>query len=587
MVKKLFAFTLFLVTNAWCAPSITLDLTGVRFLKDRSGKLQPTAFLNETFSLQATVVGGRERVRVEGLEHFVRQGTSQSSNISVDNSKMLVEQTIEYKLAPKKEGTFVIGPASTRIDGKIIESNKVVVHVKRRPHQVPNTESEAETEAPYKIFCELSTNKKNVFTEEPFVITLSLYHRGSGYNIRGIIPPQFPNCTVKEEKKGTQFKQDKNGVTYSVLQKRYLVFANKPGKIKISPASAIYNVKSKRPKRGLGFFDDEFFSNFFSNQAQQKAAPSNSISINVEKLPTDKEAQGVGTFSRFTAWCDKKMADVNEPITLTLELEGSTNFDLILPPKLSLPNNFKSYDSKTDFLLGKNISSGIKKFSFIIQVPEQGTWTVPKQTFSYFDTKDKKFKTLVTEPIPLEIKLPRGYTPPSVATPAAPTPVVKITPQKDIHFIEENAPATKQHSIALPLWLLIMLILLITGVFYVGAVAKTFEPLKNKFVSQKKNIFNMYKQRITDAIEFNECEKLYSLFVDFISERTNIPRHEVTHARIGMLLEKVSVDRVDRFRTFLKECAQYSYASTDRRIKDMIQLQQEALDWLRFLNKNL
>jgi hypothetical protein len=593
MVRKFFIFTLLYFTSAFCTPSVTLDLSEVRFLKDKSGKIRPTVFLGETFTLQITTVGGRENVRVEGLEQFSTQGKSQSSSISVDNSKMLIEQTIDYKLIPKKEGSFIIGPATTRIDGKTIESNKVIVHVQRRTEKIKSdkpveTDSGKVISKPYKIICELTLDKKNVFVEEPLVVTMSLYHRGSGYNIRGIVPPQFPNCTVKEDEKVKQFKRYKNGETYSVIQKNFIVFPGKPGILNISPAKAVYTTRVSQPKRRLGFFDDNFFSNFFSNQTQQKIAPSNSLSITVEKLPTEttqKEAQGIGTFSRFSARCNKLTADINEPVSLTLELEGSANFDLILPPKLSLPDIFKSYDSKTEFVPGKYPSHGTKRFSFILQIPEQGTWTIPKQIFSYFDTKENKFKTLKTSPITLMIKLPHGYTAaPEKETPTP--PVAKITDllhrQKDIHFIEESAPATRKKPFSIPLGFLIIITLLIPGIFYASVI---LDPLKNKFLNKQKNIFDTSTKNIIDAIEFNEFEKFYSIFVNFIAKRTNIPQHKVTHEKIIKLLSGTS--RVEQFSEFLKECAQYSFASTKLPRNDVEKLKQEALDWLKFLNKNI
>ena len=97
MVRKTFLFSLLYFTSALCAPSVTLDLSGIRFLRD-NGKIKPTVFLGETFTLQATIVGGRENVRIKGLEQFITHGTNQSSNVSVDNSNLLIEQTINYKL---------------------------------------------------------------------------------------------------------------------------------------------------------------------------------------------------------------------------------------------------------------------------------------------------------------------------------------------------------------------------------------------------------------------------------------------------------------------------------------------------------
>jgi hypothetical protein len=451
--------------SIFAEPSVSLDLSDVHFLKDKSGKIRPTAYLGQSFQLKVVVSGEKSAPKdfdVAGLNQFMVSKTSHHSNISVNNSSMLIEKSTEYTLLPKKLGTFFIGPSTVNIDGKTYKSNRVVIDVVQPSEKI----SISKTKEPKftggsesQVICSLQADKKSAFLEEPILLTIYI-HYSDDANLRELSPPQFVNFTVKElgkikkyrEKRGTASHEGtafrENDMILNVVKKQYLIFPNKPGTQIITPARATYLAQDRRRNR---FFDEGFFSNFFDVGGKQKVASSNQLEIEVKNLPSyDQESQGaafhegVGTFDYFVAKVDKKKVALNEPITFVIELQGNTNSDLILKPELSLEKVFKIYDSKIE--THQNGVTAKKSFEFILQIPEPGKFTIKPQKFVYFDTEEKKYKTLETKPISIEVE-GRGPTSTQstilVQEPEENEPKREPRPENnDIHFIEEDVYAT-------------------------------------------------------------------------------------------------------------------------------------------------
>lgn len=479
----------FLHINICCASfSVDLELADVHYIKDKAGQIQPTVFIGDAFTQGETfklkiITTGKERspnnVTVTGLENFTSVGKSDHSSVSINNSSVSLEKITTHMLVPKKEGTFTIGPAKLVHNGKTITSNNVTVHVAKKT-QFKNLNTSKNTQnsnqktnnKDYELFCTLLTNKNVATIEEPIIITLQIYTRGNITGIKGIRPPNFPNCTVKDIKKIKEYKKQAHSKSYSVIEKQFIVYPNKPGELLLTPAQVIYNVRKKIKKRRMNFLGEEFFSNFFDSGLEQKVATSNPITIKINELPDQsKKIDGIGTFSSFIAKVDKSNVRVNEPIKLSLELTGDANFDLIPKPKLELPPTYRSYDSTTELIQSKNDDQFTKIFQFILQVAKEGNWTIPSQKLAYFDTATKEYKTITTKPIKIKAihdQLTSPQTPSHVVPPQNTTEKTsssKISkldssqPTKDIHFIQDTSSAYQAER-KLPTWLFLLIILL-------------------------------------------------------------------------------------------------------------------------------
>ena len=106
---------------------VKIDLIGIKNVQDKkSGKVVPTSYVGEIFKIKVVVSGGNRntgQVEIEGLDNLTVDGTSRSTRVIVQNSNFISEVVYIYDAHSDSEGTFRIGPAKVRHDGKIISSN--------------------------------------------------------------------------------------------------------------------------------------------------------------------------------------------------------------------------------------------------------------------------------------------------------------------------------------------------------------------------------------------------------------------------------------------------------------------------------
>jgi len=599
---------LFHSTVLWSADfSVSLEVSGIHYLK-KNNVIIPTVFLGESFELKASIVGSKHspnQLKISGLESFTIHSKSSHSNISVHNFDMQIEKTTGYTLLAKKLGTFRIGPATLRQNGKKISSNVVSIHVAQPSEQLrskvvsrPQTNKSNNSSATeYELFATLEADKITAFTEEPVIVTISIYHRGNIAGIRGLRPPQFSSGTLKEIKKVKEFKTIRNGKTYGVIQKKYILFPSQPGTLSISSAQVIYTIRTNVQRDRAGFLSNQFFSSIFNSGVQQRVSSSNPLTITVTKLPPHTQApDGIGTFSLFQATVDKTNVVVNEPIKLQLSITGQANFDLILPLKPQLPAHFKSYDSKTELKqdIEKNLAHATKTFEFIVQIPQAGPAVIPTQTFTAFDTQTKSYTTLRSNPIRLSVTMPPGG---AAAYPKLPTESEAVEPPvstTDIHFIHEDGPISATKKGAIPLVVLLLITLIIPALFYsksiVGFISSLSQHIRTLFGgTSRRTTLSKYQNQMTKLIESQEFDSLYPFFKRFLADVFAIHPRLVNEDEIKQRLTKhqLSPKHINAFIQFLQECAQYSFASQQIRSTDAEKFAQQANSWLELIYKSI
>lgn len=359
--------------------------------------------LNYTVDITYTIEGGKaQSFNPPKFDGFEAYGPAQGTNISVINGKVSKTVTISYTLKPKKQGNFVIGPATAVINGNEMKSNNVTIQVvaaqeRRRsndPFQSMMEEMEemqrqmmqdfqqpAYTEAEIKQY--LANNllvrvipaKTTLYQGEQTTLSYKIYARVTCDGIVATKMPSF-NGFLSEEYKLPEQQQPKietlNGVEYQTLEvKRITLFPQNTGKISIEPMELTANVY-------LGY------------QPYEYAFKSNPIVLDVKPLPEKNKPStfsgAVGKFA-FEAAYDKTKTSVGEPISLTLTYNGTGNLKLITAPKLTFPEEFEAYEpkAKDNYTNNGNVVSGSKTFEYVIIPQDGGTYKLPKYEFAYFD----------------------------------------------------------------------------------------------------------------------------------------------------------------------------------------------------------
>lgn len=148
---------------------------------------------------------------------------NQQYRIRTVNSQMVGEITWTYQLAPKTTGKLTI-PALT-FKKAVSEPVTVEVVDGSPPDQAaPGRDS----------FIELSADKDEVYVQEQLILTVRLFFRGN--LIRGeLSEPTHPHVIIEPLGSQQEFSRYRDGVRYRVVERRYALFPQRPGSLKLPP----------------------------------------------------------------------------------------------------------------------------------------------------------------------------------------------------------------------------------------------------------------------------------------------------------------------------------------------------------------
>jgi len=282
-----------------------------------------------------------------------------------------------------KEGSFTFGPATIRSGNKYYKSNTVNVTVKKEA--VFNSNGEiSRNQLKQTAFGIIEKNKSVVYEGEALVINSKIYSRFyathledyQSYRIEGALDkheiPSSNHLLAKNEKL--------NNKNYFTIQyDRNIIFPSSPGTLQINPFKLIL----KKDFEGLPIV-------------------STGTSVKVIPLPDGQPSSFIGMVGNLTmeetlSKIEVKKGDV---ISYMLKLSGTGNLQNISTPKIKLPKGIVSYgDPKiTEHLdFGSKGAEGSVDFNFLLQILEDGKYTIESQEICYFDLSKEKYITLHTK----------------------------------------------------------------------------------------------------------------------------------------------------------------------------------------------
>jgi len=394
--------------------------------------------------------------KFEGFQVLSGPNRSSSSSVSIINGEM--QQTFSlrftYILRAEKQGTYSIQPAVVKYKNKEHTSNALSIDVivagssssGNQPgsqDQVENKQTKAKEGK--EQYVRILTSKTNVYRGEPIAITLKLYTQLRLNDLSNLELPTFDGFMVQEIETPPlrQLKREAiNGELYGTgILKKYLLFPQKAGKLRISPYKI--DVVYSKPTEGSGSVFDDFFGTY---DRYKQTLSSNSPVIRVKDLPPNAPSNfsgGVGNF-KFTGTIDKLSGETNEALTFKLRVSGSGNLKIITAPKIDFPPDFEVYDPKVTLNV-KNTDSGTigtKIFEYVLIPRFPGNYTIPEVRFYYFNVEKEKYETLATVPFKLEISKSEDDTTVAITSSFAKEDVKFIG--KDIRFIKTDSGALRE-----------------------------------------------------------------------------------------------------------------------------------------------
>jgi len=251
------------------------------------------------------------------------------------------------------------------------------------------------------LFIKVTANKQRVHEQEPILLTYKVYTLVDLSQLEGKMPDLtgFHSQEIPLPQQKSFHIERVNGRAYrAVTWSQYLMYPQMTGTLKI-PSITFKGIVVEENRNVDPF---EAFLNGGSGYVEVKrniVAPG--LTVQVDPLPSKPAdfSGGVGKFN-ISAQLSKKEVRAGDPVTLRVVIGGTGNLKLIKQPVVNFPKDFDKYDPKvTDKT--KLTSSGVggnMVYDFLIVPRNQGKYTIPSVTFTYYDTDANTYKTLKTTP---------------------------------------------------------------------------------------------------------------------------------------------------------------------------------------------
>ena len=526
---------------------------------------------------------------VKGFEIIAGPYTSTSSSTQIINGDIRTSKEVRYTytLLPEKEGDYQIQSATIVVKKEKYYSNvlniKVLPEDKASQSQQGGNASQSgqirqsQSITSENLFIRPIISRTKIKEQEAVVLTYRLYARVDVTNIQSPKFPDFKGFLVQEidlPQDRTMQPDNYEGINYYTYDlRKVLLFPQETGKVTIEPMSCdvIVRVRSAQ-QRPRSFFDD-FFDTY---QEVSKTVTTSKVNLTVESLPQPKPADFSGLVGKLSLSTKVSTTEVeaNQPITITLKLQGSGNLKMLKNPTLQFPQDFETYEPKAtnNFNTTDAGLSGSKTIEYLVIPSHDGDFVIPAATISYFDVASDSYKTLSTEPI--SIRVNKGTQSVSNA------PIVSnFTGQEkvevlatDIRYINTDEPNIKPVGRMIVGSMFFWLFYIISLVITIGLIIifrKQARDNANVALMRNKKANKVARRRLKVAEREYKAgnkdtfyDEILKALWGYLSDKLSIPVSELNKDNISLRLSQRGVEDafIQEFVKLLNDCEFERYA---------------------------
>ncbi len=310
-------------------------------------------------------------------------------------------------LIPKREGTFTIGPIEIRTKSETVRARPVTLTVTKAgatpPPAAANKPGESgSSEGSPELFVRATVDKTHPYVNEQVTYRVRLYLGANLLEGPSFTPPTTQGFWKEDLPHHDPYSERVNGRLYRVLEVDLAVFPTAPGKLTVGSSTFDCNVEAPVTNNdpfalfGRGFMD--------GRRVQLKSDP---VDLEVKPLPPGAPAGFSGMVGDYhvEARVDRNRVAQNEPVNLTVVVQGTGNLnsvgDVTLPPLpefRSYPSEKSSSTNQQGMVLGGKVSR-----QFVLVPMSAGEKEIPSITMVAFSPRTGTYQTLSTEPIPITV----------------------------------------------------------------------------------------------------------------------------------------------------------------------------------------
>jgi len=355
-----------------------------------------TITAGEQVTLTVTVGGDLiniPRPDLSQLADFRVVGTSTSTQVSIINGKLTSQGIFVYRLQPLREGKLTIPPVSVELGGQIYQTEALAIEVLAGsggggtpPGQdFPSTEAPGNLEG--QLFVEAEVDNRIPYLGQQIIYTFRLYQ---GVNFIGqpdYQPPSFTNFWGQNVLAQPHYNTTADGQDYLVTEIQTALFPANIGEITIDSARLVIPG---------GFFEPDV------------VLQTDPLSVDVQPLPEGAPEDFKGAVGQFEIRTElsEAVGQVNEPMTLGIEIEGAGNIETLSEPPLPNLPNWRLFDSQVNTTIDPQEDRvyGTRRFERLVVPGQPGEYTIPPVEFTYFDPQADRYRTVSSDPIPITIR---------------------------------------------------------------------------------------------------------------------------------------------------------------------------------------
>ncbi len=363
---------------------------------------------DDLLTLQLTLSGnfsGSSQPQLPPLDGFTVTSTSQSSQFSFVNGKVSSQMTFTYRLRATKTGDLTIPSISTQANGQTCNTNSI--NVKVTPGNAPastqpGTQTPADTSIPDQLtgqdfYVEADVDNQSPMVGQQIIYRFRFYQAINLFTQPSLDWPGFAGFLHYDLSPNNQYYQQAAGRQYLVTEVRKALFPTATGEVTITPA--ILTVPG----------------DFFSRGVELQTA---SVKVDVQSLPSGAPDDFAGTVGQFeiSAEVEPSESRVNEPVALTVRINGTGNVSLLPDPAEDMETSLASwriFDPQVTTNVGQNGTTiqGEKVFEFPLVPKTDGELTIPSFSLSFFDPVAGEYQRVETSPLTVSVALGDPQTP--------------------------------------------------------------------------------------------------------------------------------------------------------------------------------
>ena len=529
--------------------------------------------LNQRFRIEFSVdKQGADNFKPPSFADFkVVGGPSSSVSQSWINGKASYSQTYIYILEPKREGEFIIEPATIEYDNEIVKSNTIKLTVSKAV-EIPKDPNNPDYVAQQNIHLVAEVSNLNPYVGEGIYVVYKLFvsQNISVNDWRVSESPQYNGFWNQDiEVTDIDVQNGKyNGEDYRFLVlKRAVLIPQRSGELIIEPMKMDFSV-------GIPTGRGDFFGNMITRNISY-ATESAIRKVRVKALPEEGKPEdfsgAVGEFE-FSVLADKNVLKSNDAAQIKVEVKGSGNLKLFEIPKIVTPAELEAYtpEHKEDVVTSLSGLRGSISDSYTVVPQFKGKYKIPEVSFSYFNPKEEKYYTILAEAVFVEVTDGKELV--STGNESASFKKNVVSNGNNFRFIALETtlkPAIKKdflNSTEFYLLLLLPFLAIPIGILIGKKRAKRAGDI---FGNKIRNANKLARKYLSEAKkQLGKKEAFYialeKALHNFLKAKLQIETSEISKEKISELLQDKGVDEntIKQFITVLNECDFARYTPT-------------------------